>query len=226
MIDNQITVFQTLLLLKQLFLLYFIQVVFCKISAFNKDKILNMGAIKFFIQGIKNFKEVGTFSRSSHFVGKTMTKDKYIDWENAKCIVELGAGDGPITKQILQKMSPDAKLLCFEINDKFCEELHESFGHDNRITIIKDDAKKLGEYIRQAGFEYADAVLSEIPFVIIPEDDIIEESHRCLKKGGNYVQLHYSLVAKKRYERIFGNIEIDFVGLNVPPAFIHICEKQ
>ncbi len=184
-----------------------------------------MGAIKFFIQGIRHFKEVGTFSRSSHFVGKTMTKDKHVDWARAKCIVELGAGDGPITKQILKKMAPDAKLLCFEINEEFCEELKKKFGHDKRITIIRDDAKKLGDYIRQAGFEQADAVLSAIPFVIIPEDDIIEASHQHLKMGGKYVQLHYSLVAKKRYERIFGNIDIDFVALNVPPAFIHVCEK-
>lgn len=184
-----------------------------------------MGAIKFFIQGIKHFKEVGTFSRSSHFVGKTMTKDKHVDFRTAKCIVELGAGDGPITKQILKKMAPDATLLCFEINDKFYEELQEKFGHDKRITIINDDAKKLGDYIRQAGYEEADAVISAIPFVIIPEDDIIIEAHKFLKKGGKYVQLHYSLVAKKRYERIFNNMEIDFVALNVPPAFIHICEK-
>ena len=184
-----------------------------------------MGAINFFIQGIKHFKEVGTFSRSSHFVGKTMTKDKYIDFANAKCIVELGAGDGPITKQLLQQMRPDAKLLCFEINEKFYEDLCKKFGDDPRSTIINDDAQKLGEYIRQAGFEKADAVLSEIPFVIIPEDDIIIEAHKYLKKGGKYVQLHYSMVAKKRYERIFNNIEIDFVTFNVPPAFIHISEK-
>lgn len=184
-----------------------------------------MGAIKFFIEGIKNFKEVGTFSRSSHFVSKTMTKDKYIDFSTAKCIVELGAGDGPITKQILSKMAPDAKLLCFEINDHFFQELTQKFGNDPRITIINDDAKKLGEYIRQAGFEEADAVISAIPFVIIPEDDIIKEAHKFLKKGHHYVQLHYSLVARKRYERIFNNVEIDFVMLNVPPAFIHICKK-
>lgn len=184
-----------------------------------------MGAIKFFIQGIKHFKEIGTFSRSSQFLSKVMTKDKYIDFGTAKCIVELGAGDGPITKQLLKKMSPDARLLCFEINDEFFQVLQDKYGHDPRITLINDDAKKLGAYIRQAGFEEADAVVSAIPFVLIPEDDIIEEAHKYLKKGSKYIQLHYSMVAKKRYERIFNNMEIDFVMLNVPPAFVHICEK-
>ncbi len=185
-----------------------------------------MNAIKFFIQGIKNFKEVGTFSRSSKFVVKTMTKDKYVHFDKAKCIVEIGAGDGPITEMILQKMRPDATLLCFEINDEFHEQLQKRFGHDKRIRIIKDDAVKLGEYIKAAGYEEADVVISAIPFVIIPSDDIIIEAHKYMKKGSKYIQLHYSTVAKKRYERIFGNAEIDFVTLNVPPAFIHICEKK
>ncbi len=185
-----------------------------------------MNAIKFFIQGIKHFKEVGTISRSSKFVSNTMTKDKYVDYKTARCIVELGAGDGPITEVLLKKMHPDAKLLCFEINDEFHEHLEAQFSHDPRITIIKDDAAKVGEYIKAAGFKEADAVLSEIPFVIIPSDEIIEQSHKYLKKGGYYVQLHYSTVARKRYERIFGNSEIDFVTLNVPPAFIHVCQKK
>ena len=185
-----------------------------------------MNAIKFFVQGVRNFKEVGTFSRSSKFVGNTMTKDKYIPFETAKCIVELGAGDGPITSLVLKKMRKDATLLCFEINEKFCEDLRKQFKDEPRIKIINDDAVRMGHYIKEAGYEYADAVLSEIPFVIIPEDDIIIEAAKNLRLGAKYIQLHYSKMAKKRYEAIFGNCDIDFVLGNVPPAFIHISEKK
>ena len=183
-----------------------------------------MGAIKFFIEGVRRFKEVGTFARSSKFIGKTMSK--YIDFDTAKCIVELGAGDGAITTQLLKRMRPDTKLLVFEINDQLCEDLQRQFGDDPRVQIIKDDAKKVGEYIAAAGFECADAVASAIPFVIIPEDDIIEAAAEHLRPEGYYVQLHYSKIAKKRYERIFGNVDIDFVMMNIPPAFIHICQKK
>ena len=184
-----------------------------------------MGAINFFIQGLKNFREVGTVSRSSKFVGKAMTNEKHIDFAQARCIVELGAGDGPITKQILSKLAPDATLLCFEINENFCDDLKKKYANDPRIKIINDDAQKLGEYVSAAGFDHADIVISAIPFVIIPEDDIIIAAHKHLKVGGKYIQLHYSMVAKKRYENIFKNIQIDFVPLNVPPAFIHVCDK-
>lgn len=183
-----------------------------------------MNAFKFFVEGIKRFKSVGAIARSSKFVARTMCK--YVDFSTAKCLVELGAGNGPITKELLAQMGPDTKLLCFEINEELLKSLHEQFDHDPRITIIEDDAAKVGEYIKAAGFDYADHVLSEIPFVIIPDDTIIIEAKKHMRMGGKYVQLQYSTVARKRYNRIFGNTEIDFVMRNIPPAFIHICEKR
>lgn len=183
-----------------------------------------MGAIKFFIEGIKHFKEVGTISRSSKFVGRTMCK--HVDFGKAKCIVELGAGDGSITKEILKAMGPDSKLLSFEINEKLCEEMRKQVGEDPRLQIIQGDALEMRKHIEAAGFQEADYVVSAIPFVIIPEDDIIQMSHDCMAEGGKYIQLHYSTKAKKRYQRIFGNVEIDLQMLNIPPAFIHICEKR
>ena len=183
-----------------------------------------MNAIKFFIEGIKRFKEMGTIARSSKYIGQTMCK--HANLTNAQCIVELGAGDGPITKELLDTMPPNCKLLCFEINEELLKLLRERYGHDPRVTIINDDAAKLGEYIQAAGFEKADYVFSAIPFLIIPDDTIILESKKWLKMGGKYLQLHYSPSPKKRYASIFGNASIDFVLFNIPPAFIHISEKN
>ena len=183
-----------------------------------------MGAIKFLIEGIRRFKEMGTVARSSRFVGKMMIKK--INFDTVKCIVELGAGDGPVTRQILKHMKEDTQLFLFEINKNLCKDLHKQFADDKRVHIIKDDAKKVAEYIAREGFDYADAILSEIPFVIIPEDDIIEAAAAVLRPGGYYVQLHYSLIAKKRYLRIFGNVDIGFVPANIPPAFIHFSKKE
>lgn len=183
-----------------------------------------MNAFKFFIEGIKRFKSVGAIARSSKFVARTMCS--YVDFSKAKCLVELGAGDGPITKEMLKNMSPDCKLLCFEINEHLLKSLHKQFDDDPRITIIEDDAANMGKYIEAAGFDCADHILSAIPFVIIPSDDIIIAAKKWLRMGGKYVQLQYSLVARKRYHNIFGNTKIDFVMRNIPPAFIHICEKR
>ncbi|MEO0776514.1 MAG: methyltransferase [Bacteroidota bacterium] len=185
-----------------------------------------MSTIEFFREGIKNLKTVGTITRSSKFVCKEMTS--FIDFSTAKVIVELGAGDGVITKHILRAMRPDAKLVAFEVNAAFCDILREI--PDDRLIVAQDSAEKIGEYLRanQLG-DQADFILSAIPFVTLPDDlsyRIVETSRDHLAEGGLYIQLHYSTLVKKMYKRVFGNVDVNFVPINIPPAFVLVSEKR
>lgn len=182
-----------------------------------------MGRLSFFIESMKNIKETGTVTRSSRFICKAMIS--YIDFENADVIVELGAGDGVITRHILKAMKPDTKLLVFEISEPFCEEIRAI--KDDRMVVIQDSAENLGKYLEEYGFSQVHDVISAIPFVVVPEDignNIVGEVRKYLRKGGTMVQLHYSTLTKKLYERFFDTVSIKFVPLNVPPAFLHICK--
>ena len=52
------------------------------------------------------------------FVGNTpLVEAQHIF--KADVIVELGPGNGAITKYITENLSPTARLICFEINDNF-----------------------------------------------------------------------------------------------------------
>jgi phospholipid N-methyltransferase len=182
-----------------------------------------MSALRFFWEGIKNIRTVGTISRSSSFVSRAMLRQ--VDFAKADCIVELGAGDGPITKHILERMKPGARLLAFEVNPTLCELLRKNCG-DGRLRVIEDSAEHMEKYIREEGFEKADFVISALPFVSLPQelgDSILRKSKECLRLGGKYVQINYSLLARKRYEAIFGNGTVEFVLFNIPPAFITTC---
>ena len=142
-------------------------------------------------------------------------------------LVELGAGDGVITRYILDEMHPDAKLLAFEVNPKFCDILRSI--PDDRLIVVEDSAENLGGHLKKAGAEQADVILSAIPFVALPKDlglKIVRECHDHLKNKGLYIQVHYSLLARKLYETVFGNVDINFVPLNVPPAFVLVSEKR
>lgn len=184
-----------------------------------------MKRLQFLLEGVRDLKTIGTVTRSSKYVGKTMVK--HVDFAKVDCVVELGAGDGPITQQIVYKLKPDAKLLCFEINEKFCEILKRQYANDPRVVIIQDSAENMKQYINQYGFESADAIISALPFVSLPKDlgdRILEQSKQNLKNQGKFIQLNYSHIPRKRYERIFGQESIvDFVMLNFPPAFIFVC---
>lgn len=184
-----------------------------------------MGTIKFFRESVKNLKTVGTITRSSKYLCKGMIKP--VDFSTAKVIVELGAGDGVVTAHILKAMAPDAKLLAFELNHKFCEQMRSKLN-DDRLVIIEDDASKLPHYLKQHGLGAIDAVISAIPFTILPEEityKIVKTCKDHMINNGTYIQIHYSLIPKKIYKSVFGNIDINFIPLNVPPAWVMVCKK-
>lgn len=184
-----------------------------------------MGTIKFFKESVKNLKTVGTVTRSSKYLCQGMIKP--VDFTKANVIVELGAGDGVVTKHILKKMKPDAILLAFELNPMFCEQMREI--NDPRLIVIEDDAEKLPSYLEQNGHEKADYIISALPFTIFPEEisySIIRKCKEFLSKDGLFIQIHYSLIPKKLYKNVFGNVKLNFVPINVPPAWVMVCEVQ
>ncbi len=183
-----------------------------------------MKKLEFFKEGLKNLSTIGTVTRSSqHLCAKMVGLS---DLDNAKCIVELGAGDGVMTSHILAKMPADAKLFAFEINPRFCEMMRNI--DDDRLVVVEDSAEHMVSHIRRHGFEQIDVVFSALPFVVLPEDvsqTIVQNCYDFLKPLGQYFQVHYSLLQKNLYKRIFGNVNVSFHLLNLPPAFILTCSK-
>lgn len=183
-----------------------------------------MKGINFLVEGLKDIKTIGTITRSSKSLCKNTIK--HVDFQQADLIVELGAGDGVITRYILEKMKPTARLLAFEINPRFCDILR-AIG-DDRLTVAEASAEELDDYLQQLNATKIDYVISALPFVALPKElglDIVAKCHQSMKQGGRYVQVHYSLLSKNLYESVFGNVDVNFVPLNVPPAFVLVCEK-
>ncbi len=185
-----------------------------------------MNRIAFFRESLKNIRTIGTITRSSKYLCKSMVGQ--IEYKKGQVIVELGAGDGVITRHILKNMKEDSILISFEVNKLFCEKIRSTIK-DDRLVVVEDSAEKLGEYLKKQNVEYADIVISAIPFVSLPDElglSIITACKKYMKLGGRFVQVHYSMLAKKFYPKIFGNVNISFVPLNIPPAFVFVCEKR
>lgn len=182
--------------------------------------------IKFFKEAVKNYKTSGTVVPSSKYLANKMLNG--IDFSTAKVIVELGPGDGAITKSILKKIQPQTTLVCFEINDGFFEEL-EKIQH-NQIVLLKVSAENITEELNKLGFKEADYIVSSLPLTIIPKTishTILKNSYSVLKNKGLFIQYQYSLTYYKKLKKVFGeNIKLDFEPLNFPPAFIYKCTKK
>lgn len=184
-----------------------------------------MTKIDFLKTGIKNMKTVGAVTRSSKFLCRKSIS--FIDFAEAKVIVELGGGDGVVTKHLLNKMRPDAKLLVFEIMPNLAKLLREI--KDDRLVVIEDSAIHLAKYLAEHNTKKVKYISSAIPFVMFPEEEalaIIQVCHDNMEVGGVYMQIHYSLIAKKLYKKVFGNVDTNFVPINVPPAWVLVSKKQ
>src|SRR5690625_7579730 len=104
-----------------------------------------MNRFKFFREGIRNIKTVGTVTRSSRFLCDKIIQHSDID--QAKYIVELTAGDGVLTMRILDKMPSDCILSAFGIIDKFIELLHQI--DDDRLIVAGATAASHAQHMKQ-----------------------------------------------------------------------------
>lgn len=182
--------------------------------------------LDFLLESFRNLRNTGSVARSSRFLCRHITEK--IDPDKAKIVLELGPGDGAITQYILERLHPDARVLVFEINDIFIQKLRDTFD-DPRLTLIHDSAERIGEHLSEHRIESVDYIVSGIPFVMLPESlatRITEECRRWLRPGGWFIQFHYSPLLVQFYRRIFGNADMDFIPLNIPPAFVVACQKQ
>ncbi len=186
-----------------------------------------MRKLNFLKESLKNFKTMGTVTRSSPFLCKEMIEP--VDFQQAEVIVELGAGDGVVTEHILQKMKPDSRLFAFEVNPTFCKQLRQKFQGDERLVVVEKSAAEVTNVLADHSIQQADYILSAIPFVSLPDAEgyeIVTTCKNILKAGGLFIQMHYSLLMKKMYQSVFGNVAISFVPLNLPPAFVLVSEKR
>ena len=182
--------------------------------------------ILFFSTFLKSPKKIGSVTPSSRFLVKALLKN--IDFKNSKCIAEYGPGTGCITLEILKKARKDAKILCFETNKKFCSYLNKSIN-DKRLIIINDSAENISKHLNKRGITKVDFVVSALPFSVLPDKEklaIIKETRNTLKKNGKFVVYQYLNNFKKYLHIYFSDISIKFVPLNMPPAFVYVCENQ
>jgi phospholipid N-methyltransferase len=181
--------------------------------------------MSFFSESIRNLKTIGSIAPSSRFLCESMTRN--LDWKKPQNIVELGAGEGVMTRYILGQMHPESRLIAFEINDIFCQKLRQI--DDPRFYLIEDSAENLGSVLKKLNLDEVDGILSSLPFVIFPKSTtrhILLNCKRLLHEKGFFTQFNYSLTLKKLYETIFDKVLIRFVPINIPPAFVFACSKN
>ena len=171
---------------------------------------------KFTVEGLRNIRQIGSIASSSGYLTRKIIKG--IDFEKRLNVLELGAGDGVITKEILNRMSPDSKLYSYENHAGLAALLEDI--RDTRLTIKRECVSN----ISQLDDNYFDIVISSLPLALFNtpfKNKIYENIQSKLRNTGIFIQYQYSLNDYKDIEKVFQNCKIDFCLLNLPPAFIY-----
>ena len=136
-----------------------------------------------------------------------------IDWSKQKCIVELGAGTGPITEQLVKVAPPGTRLIVNEYLPEFCQALRLKFP---TVDIVEGDARKLTEMLVDRGITQVDYVLSGLPLTHFKAEDrasVIDQAAKVLAPDGEFRQLTTApWLYRKLYRRYFRDVEVRLVG--------------
>lgn len=174
------------------------------------------------IKHIANIRTSGTIIRSSPYLISRLLRR--IDFSSARIIVQLGIGTGCITRELLKRMRPDARLVSIEVNEVFVRDCHRI--RDRRLTVRHACAGDLRALLDELGIARADHVVSSLPLAIM-DDHLVERilavSERCLEPDGLFLQYQYSLSQRAVLERWFAHVRVGFTLANIPPAFVYEC---
>lgn len=146
------------------------------------------------------------------------------DLPAADLVVELGAGTGSHTGQVLSRMGPQARLLSFEIDPRLADAVR-SRVRDPRLTVLTESAEHLERHL--AG-ERPQVVVSALPFTSLPHGlgrTILDRAAAALAPGGTLLVLQYSPLIAADLHRVFGSVRRRVSLLNVPPAFLYACTQ-
>ncbi len=140
----------------------------------------------------------------------------------ARCVVELGAGTGAHTREILRRLGPRAALVAFEIDPALAAALAAEV-RDPRLRVIADSAANLEAHLDG---KRPDVIVSTLPFTSLRAPvrrEILGVARRVLPDDGVMLVLQYSPLMQRELERTFGSVESRLSPLNLPPAVVFAC---
>ena len=167
-------------------------------------------------------KKIGSITPSSSFLTKRLLGK--LPWDTIETIAELGAGTGVFTDYISKNKKKLCQFIVIEQDLKMQENLRTKYPNFHYGA----KAEKLDWLLQNYALPQVDCVVSGLPFAIFPESQrqkIMVAVNRSLKPGGIFVAFQYSLQMRKTFKEYFSELEIGFVPLNMPPAFVYFCRK-
>lgn len=177
----------------------------------------------------KDLKQVGAIAPSSKFLAKDLVSQLKKQLANSDCpplnILEVGAGTGPLTKQIIKHLRPQDQFDIVEIHKKFYQIIKDKYQQPN-LHIHHTDILNF-----QPEHRY-NFIFSSLPYENMPENVSRQIWEKKLQLCSSDAYISYFKYVKFRdFKCDFEEKVVDtfgqnkkFVLLNLPPAKIYTLE--
>lgn len=180
-------------------------------------------AVKYLTTALTDYK-VGALTPSSRFVIRRIRREL---GAGRKYIVEYGAGDGVVTRELLRHLPAGGKVVAIELNPKFLTDLRAI--KNPHLIVIGGDVAVLSRKLKKLGIPRIDAVLSSIPFTFFPpriRERVVRDTARALAPDGIFLIYQYSLLMRTLLKKYFVKIDLQLEPLNFPPMFFMAARKN
>jgi phospholipid N-methyltransferase len=147
------------------------------------------------------------------------------DLSRAELVVELGAGTGVQTGEILARLGPNARLVALEIDPDLAKLLDERYD-DPRLQVVCDSAEDLDAHL---GGKRADVLVSALPYTSFEAGlrrRVLDLLPVALAPGGVLLVIQYSPLILRDLRRRFPSVHQRITPWNVPPAFLFACRTD
>jgi ornithine lipid N-methyltransferase len=152
---------------------------------------------------------------------------RQIDWRHAQVIVELGAGTGPITEQIIRRLPAHTRLIAIERDHDFAAILQRRFSDHKNVEIVQADVRDLDTVLKARGIARVDAFVSGLPTPSLPphvRNRMLATVRRYLVEGGVFSNItEVPWWYWNYYKKIFKHVSFDLVMRNMPPGGVYHC---
>ena len=185
------------------------------IALFGRELLANPGA-------------TGALCPSSPRLGRRMAS--FIPKNHKGFVVELGAGTGSVTSELLARGISPKKLIPIEMSEKLASHLQRRFP---ALKVIQGNAADLQNLIKasaQEADDNVDFVVSSLPFRSLPDDlcqKIACQIEQTLDGSGRFIQFTYDLRSKNfiHFQR-FTHLRAAIVWANIPPARVDLFQTN
>jgi phosphatidylethanolamine/phosphatidyl-N-methylethanolamine N-methyltransferase len=181
---------------------------------------------KFFRHGTR----IASVWPSSRFMARASIR--HANFTSARCIVELGAGTGPITCEIVKRLNRPTRFLSLERDPDFVQVLKKRFPADPHIQIMQADVGHLDTILADHGIapHGVDCFVSGLGTPSLPaavREGMFAAVQKYLRPDGFFSNItEFPLYYLNFYKSIFKHVSFQFVALNMPPGGVYHCRDM